>query len=212
MPLALSHASKAVALVHDFIFRLLDKLCPEKQVRDQLWDNLLVDKLSDAYRKAMDHTRFLLSIERGGKPSTYNHYFNATLQRKRAERLSKPLTDHAVVFEGYGSCVPVKDIDKCVMDKNNGQQVCEDILDTLVSYYKVSRKRFVDVVCQQVISHFLLEAQESPLKIFGPDLVMSLDFDQLEMIAGEDGESKQQRQTLERRIQSLEAALKVLRG
>ncbi|KJZ68698.1 hypothetical protein HIM_11912 [Hirsutella minnesotensis 3608] len=213
VPLALSHTSRSIALVHDFIFRLLLKLCPEKQVRDQLWNNFLVDKLGETYSRAMKHTRFLLDIERGGKPSTFNHYFNSALQQKRAERLSRPLKNKAVCFNGYkGSYVSVDDIDKCVINKNNGQQVCEDILDTLVSYYKVSRKRFVDVICQQVISHFLLEGQESPLKVFSPDLVMSLDSDQLETIAGEDEESKHQRISLEREIQSLEAALKVLRA
>jgi hypothetical protein len=81
-----------------------------------------------------------------------------------------------------------------------------------MSYYKVSRKRFVDVICQQVVSHFLLEGNENPLQIFGPDLVMSLDSEQLELIAGEDEESKRQRQVLGRHIESLEAALKVLRA
>lgn len=211
--LALSHVSEAIALVHDFIFRLLVKLCPEKQIRDQLWDILLVEELSKRYRAAMNHTHFLLTIERGGKPSTMNHYFNANLQKKRAERLARPLKRKAVAIHGYkGDYVPVEAIDKCTVDKDNTQQVCEDILDTLVSYYKVARKRFVDVICQQVVSYFLLDGEASPLKAFGPDLVMGLDPEQLEMIAGEDDESKQQRQTLEREIRSLEAALKVLRA
>lgn len=106
----------------------------------------------------------------------------------------------------------VQDINRCAVDKSNSEQVCEDILDTLTSYYKVSRKRFVDVVCQQVISYYLLDGQGSPLKIFSPDLVMGLDLEQLELIAGEDEESKQQRQVLEREIESLEGALKVLRS
>lgn len=148
VPLALSHISKAIAAVHDFIYRLLTKLCPEQSVRDQLWDTLMVDKLISMYRKDMEHTRFLLHIERKGSPSTFNHYFNATLRQKRGERLAKPLRDKAVCVKGCDELyVPVKEIDRCVVDKENAQQVCEDILDTLTSYYKVSRKRFVHVVC-----------------------------------------------------------------
>ena len=91
-----SHTSKAIALVHDYIFQLLSKLCPEKQVRYQLWDTLLVDKLRSAYRQALDHARFLLTIESKGRPSTFNHYFNANLQKKRSERMSESLKTMAV--------------------------------------------------------------------------------------------------------------------
>lgn len=209
----LSHASNAVALVHDYISRLLTQLCPEKHVKDQLWDVLLVDKLRHAYRRAMDHARFLLSIEREGRPSTYNHYFNANLQKKRNKRLCESLKTMAVSFSKSDdeSYVPMSKISQhAIANKDNTQQLCEDILDTLMSYYKVSRKRFVDVICQQVVFYFLLEGSENPLKIFDPDLVMTLDLEQLEVIAGEDAESIRRRQVLDREVKSLEAALKVL--
>jgi hypothetical protein len=209
----LSHISKAIALVHDYIFELLVKLCPETEVRDQLWDALLIDQLRNAYRRAMSHARFLLSIERGGRPLTFNHYFNATLQQKRSERIYQSLEALAVAFSNTTEkYVPVNKLHGHAIDRENGQQVCEDILDTLMSYYKVSRKRFVDVICQQVVAHYLLEGEESPLKIFGPDLIMSLDLGQLEQIAGEDAESRRKRQVLGGEIERLEAALKVLRA
>lgn len=126
-------------------------------------------------------------MEREGTPSTVNHYFNANLQKKRNER-------------------------QAVVDRDNTQQVCEDIADSLASYYKVARKRFVDSVCQQVVNHFLLNDKESPLKILSPDLIMGLDDEQLGAIAGEDAVLKHQRHTLEREIGALDAALKVLGG
>lgn len=209
----LSHTSKAIALVHDYIFQALAVLCPEEQVRYQLWDVLLVDKLREAYRRAMSHAHFLLAIECGGRPITFNHYFNANLQKKRNERLTESFKTMAICVVGDEErYVPLGEIDRHVDNRNNGQQVCEDILDTLISYYKVSRKRFIDGICQQVISHFLLEGDEGPLKVLSPDLIMSLDLEQLELIAGEDTESKRQRQALERGMESLEAALKVLRA
>ncbi|RCI14100.1 hypothetical protein L249_8074 [Ophiocordyceps polyrhachis-furcata BCC 54312] len=212
VPLALSHTSKAILLVHDFIFRLLQKLCPEKQVKDQLWHNLLLEKLGDRYRTAMQHARFLLEVERSGYPTTFNHYFNSTLQQKRGRRISMPLKKKVILSEkSKTEWISASEIDKCVTQMSNKDQVCEDILDTLASYYKVSRKRFVDVICQQVISHFLLNGRDSPLNLFCPDLIMGLDDDQLEAIAGEDDVSKQQRQALEREVKSLEAALQVLR-
>jgi len=90
--------------------------------------------------------------------------------------------------------------------------VCEDVLDTFTSYYKVAWKRFVDVVYQQAIWHYLLADPEGPLKVFDTDMVMRLTDEQLEEIAGEDEESKQQRATLSREVESLKAALKVLRS
>ncbi|KAL4982799.1 Dynamin central region-domain-containing protein [Aspergillus falconensis] len=131
---------------------------------------------------------------------------------KRSERMCKSLEALAVSLSD-GSYIPVKALrQRSTIDKDNRQQVCEDILDTLMSYYKVARKRFVDIVCQQVIHHFLLETDDGPLRIFSPDLVMSLSTEQLEMVAGEDAESKRRRNILKREIDSLEAALRILRS
>ncbi|KAK8133472.1 hypothetical protein PG984_005484 [Apiospora sp. TS-2023a] len=211
-PLVLSHTSKAIVLVHDYIFQLLARLCPEEQVREQLWGGHLMDKLCDAYRNAMDHAHFLLGIERGGRPTTFNHYFNATLQRKRGDRLVKALEGKVKGFlSNNEKCVALSDVKNYAQNKNNASQVCEDILDTLTSYYKVSRKRFVDVICQQVVFHFLLEGEQSPLKVMGPELVMGLSLDELETIVGEDSESQRQRKALVERKERLETALKVLR-
>lgn len=64
------------------------------------------------------------------------------------------------------------DIEKCAANKSNGEHICEDLLDSLAAYYKVSRKRFVDVLGQQVVSHLLLNSEGSALQIFGPEMVM----------------------------------------
>jgi hypothetical protein len=122
-PLVLSRTSKAIALVYDYIFELLVKLCPEMEVRDQLWDALLVDQLRDACRRAMSHARFLLSIEGGGRPLTFNHYFNATLQQKRSERICQSLETLAVSFSNIvEKYVPVNKLHGHAIDKENGQQ------------------------------------------------------------------------------------------
>jgi hypothetical protein len=89
----------------------------------------------------------------------------------------------------------------------------------LLSYYKVSRKRFVDAICQQVLDYHLLfgeedgdRQQKSPLKVFDADLVMNLDDQKLESIAGEDPWTKQQRELLAAEIKNLTEATKILRG
>ncbi|KAI1371580.1 interferon-induced GTP-binding protein Mx2 [Hypoxylon crocopeplum] len=213
-PLVLSHTSKAITLVHDYICELLTKLCPEMQVREQLWGTFLDEKLRDAYLRAMSHARFLLSIERLGRPTTFNHYFNENLQKKRGERISESFRDSIVTMgdENPGLYIPMDRIDQHAVNKDNAQQVCEDIVDTLMSYYKVSLKRFVDTICQQVVNHFLLDGDESPLKVLSSQSIMGLQPEQLEIIAGEDTAARRQRQALTREIQSLEDATKVLRA
>lgn len=65
----------------------------------------------------------------------------------------------AVSFDNGEQYVPLKEI---------GQHACEDIHDVLMSYYEVSRKRFIDVICQHILCHYLLEDKESPLQIWSP--------------------------------------------
>ncbi|KAK8159293.1 interferon-induced GTP-binding protein Mx2 [Phyllosticta citrichinensis] len=213
-PLTLSHVSKVIILVHEYMFQVLTETCPETLVRDNLWETILLDRLIDSYKRAMEQTHFLLEIERKGTPNTFNHYFNANLQKRRGKRMRQTFATMAVTISG-GSAderhVPLSKIGQHTVDKDNKTQVCEDILDALMSYYKVSRKRFVDVICQQVVFHLLLEGDGSPLKVFDPELIMKLDDEHLEQIAGEDEASKHHRQVLKREIESLEAALKVLR-
>ena len=127
--------------------------------------------------------------------------------------MCKSLEALAISSTDKEAYIPVKSLPQCsTVDKDNRQQVCEDILDTLMSYYKVARKRFVDTVCQQVIQYFLLGTDDGPLRIFSPDLVMSLGTEELEMVAGEDAESKRRRDILKREMENLEAALKILRS
>jgi hypothetical protein len=214
----LGHVSKAIIVVHNFIAKLIAHVCPDKQMRSQLWEVLLVDELCKAYTRAMEHARFLLRIERNGKPCTYNHYFNSEIQKKRLDRLNATVTEQASTYytsSQYGTAkqaIAVSTFENLIANKDNMQQLREDILDVLVSYYKVSRKRFVDVICMQVIGHFLLDGEQSPLKVFSSGLVMGLEDDTLEMIAGEDVKTRERRRFLEGEIKSLETAMKLLRG
>ncbi|KAI1086904.1 interferon-induced GTP-binding protein Mx2 [Rostrohypoxylon terebratum] len=215
-PLVLSHTSKAINMVHDYVFRLVSKLCPDIKVRNQLWEAILLDKLRDRYRQAMDHARYLLDIERRGRPSTFNHNFSAKLEKRREDRILERSNNGVASPEnneevpGHGRA-ETQVAGRLTTMKDNVQKICEDIVDTLVCYYEMSRERFVDAICQQVVNDFLLDGEKSPLKILSPEFTMSFDQDQLEIIAGEDMGSKRQRQALSWEIESLEAAMKVLR-
>ncbi|ROV98713.1 hypothetical protein VMCG_06803 [Cytospora schulzeri] len=215
--LVLSHVSDAIVLVHYYILELLGHVLPEKQVLRELFDNVLLERLQESYQRAMDHTRFLLEIEREGKPMTYNNNFSAELQKCQSERLHEALSSMAIKKEGagdfvQGAFVQLEAVRKMGIDRSNPQQIREYLHDTLKSYYDVSATRFIDVVCQQVIDYYLLTGSKSPLRVFSTDLVFELTASQLEMIAGEDQVTKLERERIGREIESLQAAMQVLRS
>ncbi|KAK8057019.1 interferon-induced GTP-binding protein Mx2 [Apiospora saccharicola] len=58
-------------------------------VRNELWDNHILEALQKSYDRAMEHARFLLKVEREGSPYTLNHYFNKNLQKAQNTRLAE---------------------------------------------------------------------------------------------------------------------------
>lgn len=210
--LVISHVSDAIALVHHFIIELLAHTCAEKQVMTQLWDNVLLEKLQESYKRSMRHARFLLEVEREGKPYTYDRCFSAELQKGQAKRLQESLNSLAIGSDTEGPVIRLASLSSLDINRSNPEQVREYLHDILESYYKVSVKRFVDTICQQVIDHFLLNGKDSPLHVFGTDLVFDLSADTLEMIAGEDHATKQERERLRTEMERLEAAMLVVRG
>ena len=93
---------------------------------------------------------------------------------------------------------------------SNTEQTARDLHDILKSYYKVARKRFVDVVMMQAVDYYLINGPEAPLKLFSPRFVSALTADQLERIAGEDVSTKRKREELKREIENLTNGKKIL--
>ena len=118
------------------------------------------------------------------------------------------------------------DFELCVGDVNQGMVVkldaiqsvttgsnlkhtIDDLHDIFHSYYKVARKRFVDIVCMQAADYFLLTGHDAPIKVFSPKFVSELTDKQLEAIAGEDLVIKRKREDLKRKIENLESGKKI---
>ena len=94
---------------------------------------------------------------------------------------------------------------------SNTEHVIQDLHDVLYSYYNVARKRFVDGVCMQAADRYLINGPETPLALFSPNFVSSLNSEQLELIAGEDHATRRKRGQLKRDIGSLEEAKMILK-
>ncbi|KAL9093955.1 MAG: hypothetical protein Q9165_003878 [Trypethelium subeluteriae] len=216
--LALGYTSDVVAIVHEYIVRLLTYLCPDENVRSRILAFLL-DRLIERYRKGLEQTRFLLGVERNGTLRTMNHYFNENLKKSyvsehilegRQKRRESALSTKAFDDCQHGRVVRFEDITTAEPPMSNTEHTIREMHDILHSYYKVARKRFVDNVCMQAVDHHLISGPDSPLELFNSDFVTDLSEQELEDIAGEDEELKRQRRQLEKEIKDLEAGRKIL--
>lgn len=113
---------------------------------------------------------------------------------------------------GDSHVVKVNEISSIFPSMGNLEHTVTDLAETLKSYYKVSRKRFVDTVCMQGCDYHLLTGDDTPLHLFSPKFVSELTPEQLETIAGEEASVKRIRQELKEEIAIFEHAKKVLRG
>lgn len=93
---------------------------------------------------------------------------------------------------------------------SNIEHIVQDLHDILQSYYKVARKRFVDVVCMQAADHYLISGPNTPLKLFSPAFVGAMTPEQLDEVAGEDPRQKRRRNQLQKEIEDLEMGKKIL--
>jgi hypothetical protein len=81
--IALGYIKDVISMAHKFVKVLLGLVCADRRVQDGL-HSVLMDGLFAKYRKALDHVRFLLHVERYGTPATLNHYFTDNLQKRYA--------------------------------------------------------------------------------------------------------------------------------
>ena len=93
---------------------------------------------------------------------------------------------------------------------NNEQHVVRDIHDILHSYYDVARTRFIDNVCKQAADFFLVNGPDTPLRVLSPVFVSRLTDEKLEQIAGEESAVKRQRDKLQKDMNSLSEAMRIL--
>ncbi|KAK0616433.1 P-loop containing nucleoside triphosphate hydrolase protein [Immersiella caudata] len=214
--LTLNHMSNAVLIVHHFILAVIEEACPDPTVRDPLWA-LLLEELIPCYRRAMEHAKFLLSVELNGPAVTCNPAFQISMENSRQARLTHAAKKHTVeVPRGVkgvqeGNYINVDDLAKCT-DANTTSEVVLRIHDVTKSYYEVARTRFVDNICAHAVDHFLLSAEDGPLKVFNSEFVTRMTDEDLDTVAGEDTVSRNQRVLLKQQMELLEKAVKILRS
>ena len=78
--LALGYISDIVSIVHKFTLALISAICEDQRVQSALM-SVLMDGLVERYRTSINHTKFILYVERLGTPLTTNHYFADNLEK-----------------------------------------------------------------------------------------------------------------------------------
>ncbi|KAK3075634.1 hypothetical protein LTR53_000876 [Teratosphaeriaceae sp. CCFEE 6253] len=210
--ISMGFVSDIIVMVHRFVDSALTAVCDNRDVCNALMTQLS-DDLIKRYQKAIANTKFLLEVESSDMPMTLNHYFIDNLQKCREERATAQLKESAFYPGGPLNHVKVVKLDQVLQgtrSMSNEDHIVQDIHDILQSYYKVSRKTFVDSVCKQATVHCLLSCEESPLALFSPVFVSQLSSSALEEIAGEAPSVKRARVQLSKEKVSLVAAMKIL--
>lgn len=234
--ITLAHASNAILIVHHFIARVLEISCPDDAVRDALWNYLLYghdghDGLLKRYERAMDHAEFLLSVEFEVKTITYDPRFEAQMDKlKQGESAKSTKSAKTAEFDAGYSLFEEKSSEEFKpspkkskpsskksksspkKSKSSLEETREAIHNALKSYYDISLSRYVDVVCQQVIDRYLLHAKDGPLEVLSDKVTLGMSAEQLNSIAAEDHAVKEKRDTLNKEIEALTNALRILRS
>jgi hypothetical protein len=215
------YISNITFVIHRFMVTILENICIDVWIREEVWSEIIEDVLK-RYRAAMNQAMFHVSVEREKRPYTLNHYFNENLQiargmrkaddlRGKARRELKQSATNGRVYPSDNLIVDLDSIKTATTTKSNVEHIKEDMHDILCSYYKVSRKRFVDNVYLYAVDHSLLTGPDSPLAVFNQEWVIKLTAEQLERIAGESPTGRARRESLLKKTDDLRIALKILR-
>lgn len=209
---SIQHVRNIVFHVHGFIRELLGFLCEEHGVANRIWAKLGME-LRNTYTKALEHATFLVEVERTGNLITLNHYFADIVQKRRLARVEKRLKD----LRTWTTNDDQKDTllrleDTLSALASNDDHTIEDLHDSLKSYHKVARKRFVDAICKQVIDYHVICSKNGPLWVFSPHLIGKLSEQELEHIAGDDPEIVTRRKDLVAEIEGLKNGRLALLG
>jgi Dynamin GTPase effector domain len=138
-------------------------------------------------------------------PSTLLTYLDSRQNRLRDALKGK-------VVKSQGGSVELVNLSAVIGTSNmsNEENLIQHIHDILRSYYKVARKRIVDVLCMQAANYHLLTGPDTPLTILTPEFIRTISLEEMESIAGENPILTRKRQELTKTIKDLEKGKKIL--
>lgn len=206
------YMSRIILTIHRFIRAALEATVAHEPTRREIWRSV-IDSLVERYREAIKQAEQLVAVERE-RIYTPNKQLSRKIDEAQSRRAKSSLYPKARkdTFQ-YGETqymVNVDDISASSQGHSNMEHELQKIHDTLYAYYQIAMDRFLDNVYLTAVSHQLLHSPRRPFKVLDLDWVMGLGTAELDIIAGESSESKRTRKDLEKQIQQLSKAMKVL--
>jgi hypothetical protein len=231
--IAEGHIEAVRAACKYFIQQVLDHAAPsefKKPLEDLIVNEVLADNLKDA----QDELKKLLQ-DKARPPTTYNHYYSDTIQKKRDDKYTAKVAkakEAATVkaFGNNGSTLNVeifqREMNKTT-ERNMDNYTAEEALDSQAAIYKVrthapqsnmyhgtnltqdKMKYFIHAITNQVIERCMVVPL--PDKILDPLAVAAMTDEEVAFVAAEPPETVAQRAFLEERRQMLEKGKDIFR-
>jgi hypothetical protein len=216
--IALQHINKVASASKQFIDAVLQHVAPA-----EFKDRIIAINVDAALNKCLDDAKDELRKhlqDKTGHPSTYNHYFTATIQKMRQRKHQKMTKDAATASEivivdkqnNYRNHVDSNKLTEALekfIEPNMDVFSSQEALDTARAFYKDELKYFVNVIAKTVIERHLV--QPLPDLILSPLIVAKLDEQQVHYVTAESPEITQQRAHLESKKAMLEKGLDTFR-
>ncbi|KAF8243575.1 Dynamin family protein [Wilcoxina mikolae CBS 423.85] len=148
---------------------------------------------------------------------TFNHYYTDDIQKSRQKQLldnlkavisPSPTTPIQYGRENTYTMSQIKECLSKIITNDMDEYACEEVLRSMLAYYQVASKTFVDNIAVQVIERHLLHELWT---VFSPISVMSMPDNFVSAIAGESSEHQNRRHSLEVKKEVLMEGLKICR-
>ncbi|THV46033.1 hypothetical protein BGAL_0425g00100 [Botrytis galanthina] len=214
--LAEEHIERVSDVCTEFLKNLLLEMTP-RDVESRLWSSRIEDELRNRNAAA---TRELdnLIVDNMNHPINYNHYYTDTIKNRQQERanaeLEKCCQDASAgveTSEGVQMGPVIQKLKESLFkstEKDMEVVSCEAALDCVMAIYKVLQKVFIANVTTQVVERHIVRGLE---RIFDPVAVNKMSDKDVEAIASEPGQARQERAYLEDQIKKLGEGKRIFR-
>ncbi|KAF7870439.1 hypothetical protein EAF04_004183 [Stromatinia cepivora] len=214
--LAAEHIERVSDVCTRFLKDLLLEMTP-KDVESRLWSSRIEDELRDRNSAAARELGYLME-DNVNHPINYNHYYTDTVKNRQQERenadLEKCCQDAAEgveTSEGVQISLVVQKLKENLMksaEKDMEVVTSEAALDCVLAIYKVLQKVFIANVTTQVVERHIVRGLE---RIFDPIAVNKMSDKEVEAIASEPAQARQERAYLEDQIKKLGEGKQIFR-
>ncbi|KAF7908435.1 uncharacterized protein EAF01_004190 [Botrytis porri] len=214
--LATEHIEQVSDVCTEFLKNLLLEMTP-RDVESRLWSSRIEDELRNRNAAATRELNNLI-VDNTNHPINYNHYYTDTIKSRQQERanaeLEKCCQDASAsveTTEGVQLGPVIEKLRESLFkstEKDMEVVSCEAALDCVVAIYKVLQKVFIANVTTQVVERHIVRGLE---RIFDPVAVNKMSDKDVEAIASEPGQARQERAYLEDQITKLGEGKRIFR-